>query len=65
MRTNISLPKDDLCEFCFDGCKSAIDNPKCPENIYDCEVLQSAMNEKKAVYKWIWVKKDKSKMDTE
>jgi hypothetical protein len=49
MYSNISVPEDDLCKYC---------DQKCPENIYNCTILQQAMNSKKAVYKWVWIKKD-------
>jgi hypothetical protein len=50
MKAKISLPQDDLCKFC--------DNV-CPENVYDCDILQQAMNSKQAGYKWCWLKLEK------
>ena len=49
MKTNISLPKDDKCGFC---------DQKCPDNIYDCEILSEAINKKQCVYVWYWTKKE-------
>jgi len=51
MKANISVPKDDSCIFC---------DQECPEDVYDCMILQQAMNSKKAVYKWCWVKNEKT-----
>ncbi len=51
MRTTINLPKDDKCEICENK-----DN--CPEDIYDCLILNDMINTKKAFYAWSWFKKD-------
>lgn len=48
MKTNISLPQDDICQCCDDNC---------PENIYNCEKLQQFINSKKAQYVWCWILK--------
>lgn len=52
LKTNISLPEDDICKLC---------NEKCPANIYDCPTHQKMVNEKKAVYLWCWVPKPQKK----
>jgi len=49
MKTNISLPEDDLCKLCEE---------KCPKNVYDCETLTQMINRKKALYVWCWVPKE-------
>lgn len=49
MKTNISLPKDDMCKFC---------DQTCPENIYECLTLTEAINRKQALYLWCWTKKE-------
>ena len=36
MRTQIKLPENDICIFC-DG--------NCPDNIYDCEILNKAQEQ--------------------
>lgn len=54
MKTNISLPKDDRCKLCDD-------NRNCPENVYDCIILNDAINTKTAAYIWTWVRNPKKK----
>ena len=49
MRTNITLHQDDICKVC---------NEKCPNDIYECELLKNLINQKKALYKWCWILKD-------
>ena len=46
MKAKISIPEDDICKVC---------DETCPENVYDCPILQQAMNSKQAVYKWCWI----------
>ena len=51
MKANISVPKDDLCKVC---------DQECPDNVYDCAILQDAMVKKQASYKWCWLKNEKT-----
>lgn len=49
MKTNINLPKDDKCVCC---------NNKCPDNIYECDILNKLIVQKKSQYIWQWTLKE-------
>lgn len=48
MRTKPIVSDKDICKFC---------NDTCPENIYDCPMLNEAIATKKASYLWCWMNK--------
>lgn len=45
MKTEILLPAIDICKCCYE---------KCPDDIYDCIILNHLIQRRAAEYVWCW-----------